>query len=85
LTNPILSKGQGRDPKGNILKYTIQLEFPGTNNIAEYEVLVMGLRLAKDLGIQRLLIRGDSQLIAKQVQKEYDYNNEKMVEYLAEV
>jgi ribonuclease HI len=44
-----------------------------------------GLRLAKDLGIRRLLIRGDSQLVAKQVQKESDCNNDMMVEYLAEV
>jgi ribonuclease HI len=39
-------------PEGDILKYDIQLEFPDTNNIAEYEGLVMGLLLAKDLGIQ---------------------------------
>jgi ribonuclease HI len=39
-------------PEGDILKYDIQLEFPDTNNIAEYEGLVMGLWLAKDLGIQ---------------------------------
>jgi hypothetical protein len=38
--------------EGDILKYTIQLEFQATNNIAEYEGLVMGLRLAKDLGIR---------------------------------
>jgi ribonuclease HI len=54
-------------PEGNTLKYAIQLEFPATNNIAEYEGLVTGLRLAKDLAIRRLLIRGDSQLVAKQV------------------
>jgi ribonuclease HI len=60
-------------------------KFPATNNIAEYERLVTGLRLDKDLGIRRLLIRGNSQLVAKQVQKEYDYNNKKMAEYLAEV
>jgi ribonuclease HI len=47
--------------------------------------LVNGLRLAKDLGIQQLLIRGDSQLVAKQVQKEYDCNSDMMAEYLAEV
>jgi hypothetical protein len=41
--------------------------------------------LAKDLGIQQLFIRGDSQLVAKHAQKEYDYNNDKMTEYLAEV
>jgi ribonuclease HI len=35
--------------------------------------------------IQRLVIRGDSQLVAKQVQKEYDYNNDMMADYLAEV
>jgi ribonuclease HI len=47
--------------------------------------LVTSFRLAKDLSIWRLLIRGDSQLVAKQVQKEYDYYNENMAEYLAEV
>jgi ribonuclease HI len=38
-------------PKGDILKYAIQLDFPAKNNIAEYEGLVTGLRLAKELGI----------------------------------
>jgi ribonuclease HI len=72
-------------PEGNVLKYAIQLEFPATNNIAEYAGLVTNLQLAKDLGIRRLLIRGDSQLVAKQVQKEYNCNNNKMAEYLAKV
>jgi ribonuclease HI len=52
-------------PKGDILKYAIQLNFLATNNIAEYDGLVTGLRLAKELSIQWLLIRGDSQLVAK--------------------
>jgi hypothetical protein len=38
-------------PKGDILKYSIQLDFSAKNNIAEYEGLVTGLRLAKELGI----------------------------------
>jgi hypothetical protein len=54
-------------PKGDVLKYAIQLEFSATNNIAKYERLVNGLRLAKDLSIWWLLIRGDLQLLAKQV------------------
>jgi ribonuclease HI len=45
--------------KGDILKYAIQLDFSTTNNIVEYDGLVTGLRLAKEVGIQRLLIRGD--------------------------
>jgi ribonuclease HI len=47
--------------------------------------LITGLQLAKDLSIWQLLVRGDSQLVAKQVQKVFDYNNEKMAEYLAEM
>jgi hypothetical protein len=52
-------------PKGDILKYAIQLEFLTTNNIAEYEGLVTSLRLTKDLDIRLIIIRGDSQLVAK--------------------
>jgi ribonuclease HI len=52
-------------PEVNTLKYAIQLGFPAINNLVEYEGLVTGLRLAKDLGIQRLFIQGDSQLVAK--------------------
>jgi ribonuclease HI len=72
-------------PEGDMLKYAIQIEFSATNNIAEYEGLVIEFRLAKEIGIQRLLIRGDSQLVAKQVQKEYGCNDNKMADYLAEV
>jgi ribonuclease HI len=71
--------------EGDILKYVVQLDFPATNNIAEYEGLVTDLRLAKELSIRQLLIKGDSQLVAKQVKKEYDCNNDKMADYLAEV
>jgi hypothetical protein len=39
-------------PEGDMLKYAIQIEFPTINNIAEYEGLVTGLRLAKELDIQ---------------------------------
>jgi ribonuclease HI len=38
-------------PEGDMLKYAIQIEFSATNNIAEYEGLVTGLQLAKELSI----------------------------------
>jgi ribonuclease HI len=72
-------------PEGDMLKYAIQIEFPATNNITEYEGLVTRLRLAKELGIRQLLIWGDSQLVVKHVQKEYSCNDDNMVNYLAEV
>jgi ribonuclease HI len=46
------NRGVTPPPKGDILKYAIQLDFPATNNIAEYEGLVTGYRLAKELGIR---------------------------------
>jgi hypothetical protein len=39
-------------PEGDMIKYDIQIEFSATNNITEYEGLVTGLRLAKELGIR---------------------------------
>jgi ribonuclease HI len=39
-------------PEGGMLKYAIQIEFPVTNNTAQYEGLVTGLWLAKELNIR---------------------------------
>lgn len=43
----------------------------GTNNQAEYRALIEGLRLALEHGVDTLHVRGDSQLIVKQVTGEY--------------
>ena len=42
-----------------------------TNNTAEYEELFSGLRIMVELGIKRLIVRGDSQLVTKEVNKDY--------------
>jgi hypothetical protein len=47
-------------PSGVPLKYMIHLHFPMSNNEAEYEALINGLRIAVELGIRRLDARGDS-------------------------
>ena len=50
-------------PTGEHLKYVVQMHFPkeqATNNTAEYEGLFAGLRIAADLGIKKLIVRGDS-------------------------
>lgn len=55
------------------LKFAIQLDFPNsTNNTAEYEGLLTGLWAAIALDIKRLVVRGDSQLMINQVNKDYD-------------
>lgn len=42
-----------------------------TNNVAEYHGLIVGLEQAKQLGAKRIQIRGDSELIIKQMRGEY--------------
>jgi ribonuclease HI len=56
-------------PKGEWLKYLLQILFEVSNNEAEYEALLHGLRLAVSLGIKRLLVFGDSLLVVHQVNK----------------
>ena len=42
------------------LKYAVRLQFPTTNNKAEYEALLTGLSLAKALGAKSLIVQADS-------------------------
>ena len=61
-------------PTEERLKCVIQMHFPrgrATSNTAEYEELLAGLRIAADLIIRKLIIKGDSQLVVKQVNKYY--------------
>ena len=61
------------------------LEFKATNNIAEYEGLILGLNKAKALGARTLLVKTDSQVIAGQVEKEYMARELELAKYLATV
>jgi ribonuclease HI len=46
-----------------------------TNNVAEYKALIAGLEKAKELGAKKLRIRGDSELIVRQMRGEYRVKN----------
>jgi len=63
------------------MRYVIRLHFPASNNIAEYEALINGLRIATELGIRRLEIKGESRLIVDQVTKESSCESPKMAAY----
>ena len=52
-------------PDREILKYGVQLRFPATNNEAEYEGILTGLRLGRVLGAKNLLIQSDSKLVVE--------------------
>jgi ribonuclease HI len=56
-----------------------------TNNQAEYEALLRALEVAADYGFEEVDVRGDSELIVKQVRGEYDTNDPQLREYRIEV
>ena len=65
-------------PDGEVLKYGVQLKFPATNNEAEYERILTGLRLGKALGAKNLLIQSDSKLVIGQIRGEYEAKEERI-------
>jgi ribonuclease HI len=44
-----------KSPRGDKLIYVFQIHFPTTNNIMEYEVLLHGLRVAKEISVQHIM------------------------------
>jgi hypothetical protein len=72
-------------PLGKHLCYVIRLHFLASNNMAKYEALVNGLRIAVELGVRCLDARGDSQLVNNQVMKNSHCYDRKMEAYYDEV
>jgi ribonuclease HI len=70
---------------GKHLRYVLRLHFPASNNVAEYEALVKGLRITIELGVRRLDARSDSQLVIDQVMKNSHCRDRKMEAYCDEV
>ena len=72
-------------PDGSMLEQVITLGFKASNNEAEYETLLAGLRMAKDLAVKKLTIYSDSQLITSQATGEYTEKHPRMAQYLEKV
>jgi ribonuclease HI len=68
-------------PRGEQLKYALQLLFSASNNAAEYEALIHGLNIAISLGIKRLMVYGDSLVVLSQINKDWDCLNDSMGKY----
>ena len=56
-------------PDGILIEQALRSAFKASNNQAEYEALIAGMLLAKEMGAQNLLVKSDSQLIMGQVLK----------------
>ncbi|XP_071704921.1 uncharacterized protein [Rutidosis leptorrhynchoides] len=69
-------------PNGKEITYAIWLNFATSNNEAEYETLLAGLRLAKSIDVQRLTAYVDSQLVASQLNGSFEARDASMQKYL---
>ncbi|GJY51287.1 reverse transcriptase domain-containing protein [Tanacetum coccineum] len=65
--------------------YALRFRFDATNNEAEYEALIDGLRIAKQMGVKNLQANVDSRLVANQVNGTYVANEVDMIYYLEKV
>jgi ribonuclease HI len=65
-------------PEGEVVAERAQLLGSATNNVAEYKALLLGLRVAAELGAEEIEVIGDSELIARQVQGVYKVKHEAM-------
>nr|ABA99731.1 retrotransposon protein, putative, Ty3-gypsy subclass [Oryza sativa Japonica Group] len=72
-------------PTGERLGYVLWIPFSASHDVAEYEALLHGLRIAISLGIRRLIVLGDSQLVVNQVMKEWSCLDDNMTAYRQEV
>jgi ribonuclease HI len=72
-------------PCQEAIPLSYKLEFEATNNVAEYEALVLGLRAAKDMGIEELAVFRDAELIVHQVKNVYQAKHPRLKTYRNEV
>lgn len=68
--------------EGQKVEYVLCQQFPVTNNIVEYEALILSLKLAREVSVQIVKVFSDSQLIVKQVNETYKARGQLMEKYL---
>ncbi|KAL6293976.1 hypothetical protein ACE6H2_002118 [Prunus campanulata] len=70
-------------PQGFRTRYSFQLDFDCTNNQAEYEALITGLEILRELGINNVSSKGDSMLVLKQLSSDYKVTSQALLGYHA--
>jgi ribonuclease HI len=77
-------KGAGiviESPSRQEFKFAYRLEFDATNNVAEYEALLLGLEFCKDMGVKCLNIKGDSDFAIQQLQNKFACKSKTLKRY----
>ncbi|GJU27867.1 reverse transcriptase domain-containing protein [Tanacetum coccineum] len=72
-------------PEGMEFTYALRFQFTASNNEAEYEALIAGLRIAAQIGVRNVRVSVDSKLVANQVLGAYVAKEQNMIKYLEKV
>ena len=70
------------EPNGLLIEQALRFAFKPCNNQTKYEALIVGMLLAKEMGVKSLVVKSDSLLVTGQVTGEYQAKNPQMVAYL---
>nr|GEV42778.1 reverse transcriptase domain-containing protein [Tanacetum cinerariifolium] len=73
------------NPEGMDFTYALRIRFYATNNEAECEALIVGLKTADQIGVKNLQANVDSRLVANQVNRTYVAKETDMIQYLEKV
>ncbi|GMP28712.1 hypothetical protein CsSME_00004146 [Camellia sinensis var. sinensis] len=68
-------------PDGLVVEQAINLGFPASNNEAEYEAFLAGLKLAFYIKATELMVYNDSQLVVNQISGDYEAKDDRMTKY----
>jgi ribonuclease HI len=71
-------------PAQETISLSYKLEFETTNNVAEYESLVLGLRAAREMGIQEIAVFRDAELVVQQIRSAYQAKHPRLRNYTNE-
>ncbi|KAK8942629.1 hypothetical protein KSP39_PZI008943 [Platanthera zijinensis] len=72
-------------PEGTRIEQALKVHFTLTNNQAEYEAIIAGLRLARELGIQDIRVSTDSMIVARHIEGEFEVKEPTLQLYLTKV
>src|SRR3954469_9927383 len=68
-------------PRNHVIPHAFSLIEPCTNNVAEYNALLIGLQLVHQLGVRNLQAYDDSELIVNQLRVEYEVRSNDLIPY----
>ncbi|GAU44863.1 hypothetical protein TSUD_329190 [Trifolium subterraneum] len=72
-------------PEGVLIEQSLRFTFKASNNQAEYETLIAGMKLAEEMEVQELKVHSDSQLVANQISGEFQTKDPQLAKYLEKV